>query len=323
MIHTGIAGLGHLGNIHLQQCEQVRDLRVTALYDIDREKLERISRETGIPAFPDYTDFLRHCGAVIVATPTSSHFQYAVPAIREGKHVFIEKPIAEKMSSARKITRLSEEAGVVVQVGHVERFNPAFRAVRDRIESPRFIESHRLSGFDVRGTDVSVILDLMIHDIDIVLSIVPSNVRRVHASGVPVVTGSIDIANARLEFDNGAVANLTASRISMKKMRKMRVFQHNEYMGIDFLNKKVEIFSLQEDGQGASIFPFPDQPGRGIRMERPEVPETNAIREELKAFAHSIRTGREPEVNALQATDALELADQIRHKIRKSYEFSE
>ena len=205
--------------------------------------------------------------AVLIATPTSSHYEYAEQAIKNHKHIFIEKPITQTVEEAKKLIELAEEAGIKIQVGHVERFNPAFTAIKHRNLMPMFIESHRLSQFDVRGTDVSVVLDLMIHDIDIVLSLVNANVKRVHASGVAVASESIDIANARIEFDNGAVANLTASRISFKKMRKMRLFQHNEYIGIDFLAKSVDLFKLTEN---------PEEDGIPLTMEDPNRKNFNA-----------------------------------------------
>lgn len=324
MIRIGIAGLGRLGQIHLEHLNALEGFSISGVYDIDPVRAAEAAGRFNLPLCTSYRELLEGCGAVLIATPTSSHFKYAEAALKRGRHVFIEKPIAERTTSARKLMELAREAGVLIQVGHVERYNPAFCAIKNRRLDPRFIEAHRLAPFDQRGTDVSVVLDLMIHDIDLVLSIVPSNVRRIQASGVPVITGNIDIANARLEFDNGAVANLTASRISLKRMRKMRIFQHREYIGVDLLEKKVDIISLDDlhDGlahNGASN-------GRawgGIRAESPPVKDTNAIREELKAFRQSILTGQEPEVNAIQASRALELADHIIHKIGKNYQLSE
>ena len=291
---------------------------VTALYDIDPSQLEKVQKMTSANAYTDYKEFLNNCDAVLIATPTSSHFEYAQDAIKKGKHVFIEKPITKEIKEAKKLIALSEEAGVKVQIGHVERFNPAFSAIKGRELNPMFIESHRLAQFDVRGTDVSVVLDLMIHDLDIVLSVVNSNVKRVHASGVAVASNSVDIANARIEFDNGAVANLTASRISFKKMRKMRMFQHNEYIGIDFLDRKVDLFRLTEDPLENGIPLFAENPDRKILMEQPKVENNNAIREELEAFRNAIISGREPEVNAHEGTKALEIAHEILRKIQKN-----
>ncbi len=318
MVHIGIAGLGRLGKIHLEHLLSLNGYHVTALYDIDPAQLSKVTKMTSAKTFTNYSEFLKHCDAVLIATPTSSHFEYAQAAIKLGNHVFIEKPITKEINEARKLIALSEEAGVKVQVGHVERFNPAFSAIKGRNLDPMFIESHRLAQFDIRGTDVSVVLDLMIHDLDIVLSIVNSNVKKVHASGVAVASDSIDIANARIEFDNGAVANLTASRISFKKMRKMRMFQHNEYIGVDFLDKKVDLFRLTEDPTENGIALFADNPNRKILMEQPEVENNNAIREELEAFRNAIISGREPEVNAHEGTKALEIAHEILTKIQKN-----
>ena len=323
LIKIGVVGLGRLGKIHVDHLHAMDSFHLAGLYDIKPELSTATGKALNIPAFSDYKELLEHCGAVLIATPTSSHFEYAETAIRRGRHVFIEKPITVLPENARKLMKLAEEAGVLIQVGHVERFNPAFSAIKNSTLDPRFIESHRLAQFDVRGTDVPVILDLMIHDIDIVLSIVKAGIKRIHASGVAVVTNNIDIANARLEFDNGTVANLTASRISYKKMRKMRLFQHNEYLGIDFLNKKVERFRLTKEDEEGGIPFLADDPSRKIMMEMPDISNKNAIREELRAFAHSILTGSEPEVNAEQATKALELAGQILYKIKKNYHLSE
>lgn len=291
---------------------------IEGIYDIDPEVLESKSKATGLKAFSSYEEMILNCGAVLIATPTSSHFDYAEPAIRQGKHVFIEKPITGDLKQARKLLKMAEEAGVIIQVGHVERFNPAYRAITDRSIEPRFIESHRLAQFDVRGTDVSVVLDLMIHDIDIVLSLVNGNVRRVFASGVCVVTNNIDLANARLEFDNGTVANLTASRISFKRMRKMRVFQQHEYLGIDFLNKKVDVFRLTKDGEAGGIPLSADEDSPKVMAEQPRILAKDAIREELLAFYRSIRAGREIDTNVSEATRALELAEIILKKISKN-----
>ncbi len=323
LVKIGVAGLGRLGKIHLDHLLSFDQYEVSALYDIDKDKLLQISNDHIIQPFSDFGAFLDKCDAVLIATPTSSHFEYAEQAIKKHKHVFIEKPITQTVEEAKKLIALSEEAGVKIQVGHVERFNPAFSAIKNKMISPMFIESHRLAQFDVRGTDVSVVLDLMIHDIDVILSIVDANVKRVSANGVAVASDSIDIANARVEFDNGAVANLTASRISFKKMRKMRLFQHNEYIGIDFLNKTVDLFKLSEDPQDEGIPLSASDPNRKILMKQPKVKDNNAIREELIAFHNSIENEIEPEVNAIEATKALELAHMVLYQIKRNYQLSE
>ncbi|MEZ5008678.1 MAG: Gfo/Idh/MocA family oxidoreductase [Chitinophagales bacterium] len=323
MIKIGVAGLGHLGKIHLDHLLSMNEFKVTALYDIDKEKLLKISNEVIVQPFSKYEDFLEKCDVVLIATPTISHFEYAEQAIKNHKHVFIEKPITHTLEEAKKLIDLADEAGVKIQVGHVERFNPAFTAIKSEKLVPMFIESHRLAQFNVRGTDVSVVLDLMIHDIDIVLSLVNANVKKVHASGVAVASESIDIANARIEFDNGAVANLTASRISFKKMRKMRLFQHNEYIGIDFLNKTVDLFKLTKDPAIYGI-PLSDaEPDKKIAMMQPKVIDKNAIKEELLAFHQCIVNDTEPEINAIEATKALELAHQVLYQIKRNYQLTD
>jgi predicted dehydrogenase len=323
VIKIGIVGLGKLGQIHLEHLTSIPGFEVVALYDINIGLAKKVSDSLNLPFHSFYDAFLDVCEAVLIATPTSSHFEYAELAIRKGKHVFIEKPITHVLEEAKKLIELADEAGVIVQVGHVERFNPAFTAIKKRAISPMFIESHRLAQFNVRGTDVSVVLDLMIHDIDIILSLVKANVRKVHASGVAVASDSIDIANARIEFDNGAVANLTASRISFKQMRKMRLFQHNEYISIDFLDKKVDVFKLTDDPEAFGIPLNEAQPDKKIQMEQILVTEANAIKEELIAFQNAILSGISPETDAHEATKALELAQKILYQIKRHYQLSE
>lgn len=316
----GVVGLGRLGQIHLNHLITLQPFEVSGLYDIDVVKLEKLGKEFNINYYNFYEELLQNCDAVLIATPTTSHFDYAETAIRNAKHVFIEKPITQTVDEAKKLINLAEEAGVKIQVGHVERFNPAFSAIKAESIRPMFIEAHRLAQFDVRGTDVSVVLDLMIHDIDIVLSMVDANVKRVNASGVAVASESIDIANARIEFDNGAVANLTASRISFKKMRKMRLFQNNEYIGIDFLSKTVDLFKLTDNPEDNGIPINAENPNRKISIQQPVIETRNAIREELLAFHKAILEDTEPEVNAIEATKALELAQEVLYQIKRNYQ---
>lgn len=323
MIKIGVVGLGKLGKIHLEHLKSIPEFQISGIYDIDTNLALEISSSLNLPFYSFYEEFLSNCDAVLIATPTSSHFEYAELAIRKAKHVFIEKPITQTLDEAKKLIELADEAGVMVQVGHVERFNPAFNAIKKRAFAPMFIESHRLSQFNVRGTDVSVVLDLMIHDIDIILSVVKANVKKVHASGVAVASDSIDIANARIEFDNGAVANLTASRISFKKMRKMRLFQHNEYISIDFLEHKVDVFKLTDDPEAFGVPLNEENPDRKIQMEQPEIIEANAIKEELIAFYNSIESGVSPEADAHEGAKALALAQKVLYQIKRNYQLSE
>ena len=238
MLKIGIFGAGHLGKFHLNNWKEIQGVEVIGFYDPNDDTAKEVSDKYQLPRFLDADSLIDACDAIDVAAPTTYHFDCCEKAIKKGKHVFVEKPLAHTMEEARQLVKLAEEAGIKFQVGHVERFNPAFLAVKNMPLNPMFIEVHRLAQFNPRGTEVSVILDLMIHDIDIILSIVKSDVKSISASGVGVMTETPDIANVRIEFDNGCVANLTSSRISMKKMRKIRLFQKDCYIGIDFLNKK-------------------------------------------------------------------------------------
>ncbi|HEX2627633.1 MAG TPA: Gfo/Idh/MocA family oxidoreductase, partial [Chitinophagaceae bacterium] len=257
------------------------------------------------------------CDAVDIVAPTNFHFEWCEKAIKKGKHVFVEKPLANTMDEARQLVKLAGESGIKFQVGHVERFNPAFLAVKDIALNPMFIEVHRLAQFNPRGTEVSVILDLMIHDIDIILSIVKSDVKTISASGVGVMTETPDIANVRIEFHNGCVANLTSSRISMKKMRKVRLFQKDSYIGIDFLNKKTEIIKLKEP-KDSNVFAFDiETPGgkKTIAMANPVVPEVNAIKMELEEFRNAILNNTKTLVSEIDGLMAMDVAHQILKKI--------
>jgi predicted dehydrogenase len=259
--------------------------------------------------------------AIDIVTPTMNHFECAMSALKAGKHVFIEKPVVSTPEEAQKLIAIAEEAQVKVQVGHVERFNPAFVAVQHRLDAPMFIETHRLAQFNPRGTDVPVVLDLMIHDLDIILSSVKARLRKVSASGVAVVSDTPDIANARLEFDNGCVANLTASRISMKNMRKSRFFQKNAYISVDFLAKEAEIVSMSDvddntDPMAMVLDLGEGKPSKEIQFEKPEIKETNAIVEELKSFAQAILNDSQPPVTLYDGYQALLVAHQIVEKIK-------
>lgn len=320
-MRIGVLGAGHLGKIHIQQLLTIPEWEVVGFHDHNTENAQRVSAELGIKSFESMDDLLANVDAVDIVTPTFAHFACAVAAIKKQKHVFIEKPITNTVEEARNLTSLSHEANVKVQVGHVERFNPAFKAAIPYLGEIRFIETHRLAQFNARGTDVSVILDLMIHDIDIVLSVVKSNIRRISASGVAVVSDTPDIANARIEFDNGCVANLTASRISLKKMRKSRLFQRDAYISIDFLEKQAEVVRMKNVDENTSPFSItidlgPDKPAREIIFEQPEVEASNAIREELLSFYHSIVNNVAPVVTVDDGAKALDVAHQILEKMK-------
>ena len=255
MLKIGVVGVGHLGKFHLNNWKEIAGIELVGFFDPNDDTAKEVADKYQLPRFLDADALLNACDAIDIVAPTTFHFEWCEKAIKKGKHVFVEKPLANTMEEARQLVKLAEESGVKIQVGHVERFNPAFLALKGTDIHPLFIEVHRLAQFNPRGTEVSVILDLMIHDIDIILSLVKSDVKSISASGVGVMTETPDIANVRIEFHNGCVANLTSSRISMKKMRKIRIFQKDAYIGIDFLNKKTEIIKLKE-AQDSNVFAF-------------------------------------------------------------------
>jgi predicted dehydrogenase len=323
MLKIGVIGVGHLGKIHLRQIKEIPAYTLVGFYDIDPEASKAVSAEFGIPAFPSMEELIKAVDVVDVVVPTISHFDCAVAGIKQTKHVFVEKPIASTLAEAKTLVALANEANIKTQVGHVERFNPAFLAVKDKIDHPMFIEAHRLTQFNPRGMDVSVVLELMIHDIDIILSVVKSDVKRVSASGVPVISDTPDIANARIEFDNGCVANLTASRISLKNMRKMRMFQKDAYISVDMLSHKSELIRVK-DVNGASEaggqFSFvmdmgKDKKKKQVDIEQPVVSPNNAIRMELQAFADSILNNQPTRVTIEDGAKALEVAYKVIEKI--------
>jgi len=323
MLKIGVVGAGHLGKIHLTILKETDAYFLCGFYDADPERSAEISKELDIKAFDTFENLLAEVDVVDVVTPTLTHHLYASKALRASKHVFIEKPIASTVEEAKDLVRLTQEAGRKVQVGHVERFNPAFQAAIPYLNKPMFIETHRLAQFNPRGTDVSVILDLMIHDIDIVLKIVGVSVKKISASGVAVVSDSPDIANARIEFDNGCVANLTASRLSMKNMRKTRFFQRDAYISVDFLDKQLEVIRLNEiegtpDPLALIIDPGNGKPSKQIWFEKPEILPVNAIKKELESFADAIMQNTEPTVNAQDAFSALDVAYKIIEKMNLS-----
>ena len=322
MIKIGVLGAGHLGKIHIQQIQQIEAFDLVGFYDTDKEQCKVATEKFGVKSFDDPIELINSIDALDIVTPTLSHYEYAEKALTKFKHAFIEKPIAHNVQEAERMIELATEAGVKVQIGHVERFNPAYLAALPYFKQPMFIESHRLAQFNPRGTDVSVVLDLMIHDIDIILKVVQSKVKNITTSGVAVVSDTPDIANARIEFDNGCVANLTASRMSLKNMRKIRFFQKDAYISVDFLEKKSEVVRLKNLIGEAGPFDISiDLGNKGkklIYFDHPKVEESNAIREELKAFANSISTDTEPPVTIQDGYMALYIAHQIIEKLKSS-----
>ncbi len=317
MLKIGVFGVGHLGKFHLNNWKEIPGVEIVGFYDPNDGTAKEVEEKYQLTRFSDAEALMDSCDAIDVVTPTDYHFDCCEKAIKKGKHVFVEKPLAHTMEQARQLVKLVEESGVKFQVGHVERFNPAFLAIKNMPLNPMFIEVHRLAQFNPRGTEVSVILDLMIHDIDIILSIVKSDVKSISASGVGVLTETPDIANVRIEFDNGCVANLTSSRISMKKMRKVRLFQKDSYIGIDFLNKKTEIIKLKE-AQDENVFAFDiETPGgkKTIAMANPVIPEVNAIKMELIEFKNAIQNNTKTIVSEIDGLMAMDVAHQILKKI--------
>src|SRR5690554_563636 len=321
MLKIGLIGVGHLGKIHLRLIKELSEnFELVGIYDSNPEMLAEVSKEYNCKAFDTVEELLAVVDCVDVVTPTISHFEIAATAIKHSKHVFLEKPVTNTSSEARTLLSLAEEAEVKVQVGHVERFNPAFIAALPYLDQPMFIETHRLAQFNPRGTDVPVVLDLMIHDIDAILSVVKSRVRKISASGVAVVSDTPDIANTRIEFDNGCVANLTASRISLKNMRKSRFFQKDAYISVDFLTKEMEVVQMEtvvgEPGPFDMIMEMGNgKPSKKITFKKPEIEKTNAIKEELRSFYEAIVNDTLPIVSLEDGLLALEVAEQIMDKI--------
>lgn len=321
-LRIGVVGVGHLGALHAKMLLEIPGVHLAGVFDIDHQKAQRVARECRSTAFSSLDAVMRAADAVTIATPTSTHFDVARGALYNGKHVFIEKPITQTTNEAEELISLAKARNLLIQVGHIERFNAAILAVEKKYTiNPLFVESHRLAPFNPRGTDVAVVLDLMIHDIDIILSFVQSPVMRVDANGVAVVSDSVDIANARLQFENGCVANVTASRISQKRMRKMRLFQKDAYISIDFSEKHAEVFRLV--GEGERLAKGEMRLGeigsakhkRNIVYELPPVEDVNALKYELEMFAKSIATNTPPPVTGEEGKRALEVAHMILERI--------
>jgi predicted dehydrogenase len=315
MLKVGVLGAGHLGKIHLRLLKQSEKYELIGFYDPIKENALKVAQEFGYKSFNSVAALIDAVDVIDIVTPTLSHFDCAKEAIEKGKHIFIEKPITKTLAEAETLIQLSEKHNVKGQVGHVERFNPAFTAVKDSIINPMFIETHRLAEFNPRGTDVPVVLDLMIHDIDIILSVVKSKVKSINSSGVSVISETPDIANARIEFENGCVANLTASRISLKNMRKSRFFQKDAYIAVDFFEKATEVVKMKDAPEIPGDFDMILQNAEGVQkqiyFENPTIEANNAILDELETFADAIKNNTTPIVSLQQGTDALRVAQQI------------
>ena len=321
MIKAGLVGAGHLGKIHLRLLNQSEKYELVGFHDKDSENGRKLAAEFGYKYFENFEDLLEEIDMLDIVTPTVYHYDYAMKAIEKGIHFFIEKPVTQTLEQAEEILSRCREFGIKAQVGHVERYNPAFIGAKDYIKNPMFIEIHRLAEFNPRGTDVSVVLDLMIHDLDILLSLVKSKVKEIHASGVSVVSKTPDICNARIEFENGCVANLTTSRISMKAMRKSRFFQQDAYVSVDFLEKKAEVIRMKPAPENPSDFDMIIENAEGeknqILFEYPNIQPNNAILDELESFANAIEYDVPVQVSLEDGTEALKVALEIVRLITK------
>lgn len=323
MLKIGVLGAGHLGKIHIKCIKDISDYQLVGFYDAMPENAKAVAEEHGLQSFDTIEALIDAVDVVDIVTPTLSHFECAEKALKAGKHVFIEKPVTNTLAEAEELIRLSKAHGLKIQVGHVERFNPAFVAAQPHLKQPMFIETHRLAQFNPRGLDVPVVLDLMIHDIDVILKAVGSKVEKISASGVNVVADTPDIANARLEFANGCVANLTTSRIAVKNMRKSRFFQRDAYVAVDFLEKKSEIVRMKDatgdEGPFSMVLDLGEDKGKKeIIFENPKVHPTNAIREELFTFHQAIINDEQPVVTIEDGYEALKVAHQILEEIEKN-----
>jgi len=324
MLKIGVVGAGHLGKIHIRLIKELSaQFELIGFYDQHLENARKVSEEFETKSFTSIEELLNEVDCLDIVTPTLSHYECASKALRQSIHVFIEKPVTESVLEAQSLIKIMNEVGVKVQVGHVERFNPAFQVAKPYLTKPMFIETHRLAQFNPRGTDVPVVLDLMIHDIDIILSVVKSEIKNISASGVSVVSDTPDIANARIEFENGCVANLTSSRISMKNMRKSRFFQKDAYISVDFLKKETEVVRMQELKGEPDPFDITfdmgnEKPIKKVLFDKPKIDEINAIKEELASFYESITKDTTPVVSLQDGCDALDVAQQIMDKLNES-----
>lgn len=318
----GLVGVGHLGKIHLK-CLQNTKFELVGFYDNDKSTRDTVTTSFGITGFDSFEEMLSQVDCIDVVSPTIYHYEIAKKAIEDGKHVFIEKPLTESLIQAEELVHLALKNNVKVQVGHVERYNPAIRSLKDVNFHPGFIEAHRLAVFNPRGTDVSVVLDLMIHDIDIVLSLIKAKIKDVRATGICIVSKTPDICNARIEFEGGAVANLTASRISMKNMRKIRLFQSDAYISLDFLEKEAQVIKIYEDDGSDDFVGMTINTNDGkkrISIESPAIMQNNAIEEELNDFYESVANNQPVSVTIEDGFKALQLAHLIEEKMKNNNE---
>ena len=319
MLKVGVVGAGYLGKKHLKIVENSSFFDLIGFYDENENTKENLSKNSNYVSFDQIDTLINAVDIIIIVTPTLSHFDLAKKVIKAKKHVFIEKPVCSTVEQAYQLIDLEDKNKVFGQVGHVERFNPAFEAIKSSIDSPQFIEAHRFAEFNPRGTDVSVVLDLMIHDIDIILTLIDSKIKTISGVGVPVISKTPDIANVRIEFENKAVVNLTASRISLKNMRKTRIFQKDTYISINYLNKEVEVLKIKNAPKKPNEYDMILENAEGVKkqilLKTPRIHDSNPIKEELSMFAESIINNTKPLVSLESGFKALDVA----HKIIDSF----
>lgn len=316
MIKIGIVGAGHLGKIHLYLLKNIPDFEIAGFFDTDKKAGAEISKETGLRAFSSYEEMEKSCQAIDIVCPTTYHYEYAQKAIKAGKHVFIEKPVTILAEETKKLLKLSQEAGITAQVGHVEQFNPAFLAAKNIIKRPVFISAERHALYNPRGTDVSVVLDLMIHDIDLILKMVKSPVKKIQAYGAQVICQTDDIAQAHIEFNNGCVATVSTSRVALHNRRSLQVFQPDNYLHIDLLNKTLTKAQLSKDKKAGNV--IAERDGLVISKETIQVEPINAIEYELKAFAAAIKQQSTPAVTLEDAYLTMQTVGEIMDVIKKA-----
>lgn len=325
-LSIGVIGVGHLGKLHTKMFKQIENCQLIGIFDANPEQAKVVSQEFGVPSFNSIDELLSKVKAVSIAAVTSAHYEIAKNCLQKNVHVFVEKPITTTIEQAEELVEIANNNNLKLQVGHIERFNPGLISLESYISEPRFIQTDRLSQFNPRGTDVAVVLDLMIHDIDIILSLIKSNIKQIDANGVAVVSDHIDIANARIQFENGAVANVTASRISQKKMRKMRIFQKDHYISLDFVTGVSEVYRLQPVEQSAlpNAISFGEigvgDKKKRLVYEQPEFKEINALNYELQLFVDSVLYNKKVVVSGEDGLKALKVAETIINKIEESRE---
>jgi predicted dehydrogenase len=330
-IKVGVVGVGHLGKHHARVYSQIPEAQLSGVYDANSERAQKVAEEFHTRYFENLSDLLERIDAVSLVVPTTFHYSLACYILASGKNLLVEKPITETVKQAEELVSIAKAKNLIIQVGHIERFNPAFKAIENLELEPKFIESHRLAQFDPRGTDVAVILDLMIHDLDLILTLVKSQVERIEAAAVSVISDSEDIANARLTFENGCVANVTSSRISARPLRKMRLFQKNSYISLDFLQRSVEIYKLVDADfvlpkgkeRKTVVGNIPTgEVGKTIIYEKPEIKAEDMLTSEIESFLNAVKNKTHPEVSGEDGKRALAVALEIVNKAKEHRDWS-